>query len=530
MILTLLSSLVLPPPVSLQPAPGTSAEFQTLVAQVKTATARGDFVKAGRLATLLPKLNPVIVWDDSKLDPAQRADFVAARDFSAARWSTLVNGVAPKFVPKSAKSAKGDIVVSFGKTLARGAGAAHFFSFSTAEPRLETVFALRRDDQPTGGVDVQNETGYALGAYFGLTPAPQFGSAMGRTDVRAAVMTSPSSGEAYIAREALELSARLRKAIKDRERLDDGLPDSWVENNSIQLSEAAQGETSTTSFAIANRGTAPLRLRIMGDCGCLSAVGPTELAPGQAGVVRARYDTSAIAGDIGHKVLVYSNDPEAPLRSIPIRIRVKPAYQIIRSGGLSATLKGDEPVDMFLAIAGDKPFTVIAADLSGIPGEIAFEPWSGTLAHPELNEGPLARRGYRLRYTPKDLPAGKGLGAVTLTTDSKVNPSIVFNFSVQRGIVASPGSVYLGELTGAAGAARLALSRPGQAFRVIGITSGHKGVTAVLDHKLSKPDLAVIRIEADAKKIVGPLNTSITVKTDDPTQPEIVVSVVANVG
>ncbi|RYG44213.1 DUF1573 domain-containing protein, partial [bacterium] len=370
---------------------GTNGDYQSLVLAVRRATTV-DPKRAGRLAGLLPRLDPVIYWDDRNVPAVSREAFRGARDFALAEWGQVLGGFKPRIVTSPAAAA-GGLSFSFETRLAQGAGATHFADQNATTPRLETVLGLRRGEFYTGQIDVHNEVLFAVGTYFGLLPNKGFGGAMGRTDRTTSLGTSPRANEALLADQTFTQATAIRKAIANGQRLSPGSPKLWVETKSLDLGVRVQGQPAETSFTVANNGNGPMSLQVLGDCACLSAMGPTRLEAGESGVVRARYNTAQVGGSLKHQVLIRTTDPEQPVIGVTMNLAVRTLARFIVPGGPTLMPTDGAPVDLYFVTDPSKPVKIKSAQADGMPGDLTSEPWQGTLADADLAEGPLPREG-----------------------------------------------------------------------------------------------------------------------------------------
>ena len=521
---------VVGPPIAYDVPVGASSGFSRLVLMVKEASSK-DRAKASRLAKLLPRLDPAIYWDDRKVPAVSRAGFIAARDYALLEWRRMLNGFNPRFVTDP-KLATGGLVFSFEPTLARGAGAAHFLSADSTLPRLETVIGLVRGGTPqpgpyTGEADVHNEVLYALGTYLGLDASPGFGGAMGRTDRRAADATNPGITEAGTANRALKLSDRLRAALAKGIPLVPRAPDAWAEKRSVDLGAVRQGEPAEVQFTVANNGSAPLLMLVSADCGCLTAFGPRELGPGETGVVRAKYDTSIIAGTTRHNVVLHTNDPETPRLAIPVTVFVRPPARILIPEGSTHLLESGRPLELFLVGDEGAPATLEGATVTGISGDLTTEPWSGSLADPVLGEEAKPRAGYRLLFTPKAdalLAPGRRNATVEVRLKGVAEP-LRTNFFLQRGIAAVPLSITFGRLDSTPDDVEFTVSRPSRPFAITGFGPLPPGLEATLPQNGASADRHTVRLRVFPGRLKRDLAATLIVRTDDPAQPAINVAV-----
>ncbi|RYG29878.1 DUF1573 domain-containing protein [bacterium] len=352
---------------------------------------------------------------------------------------------------------------------------------------------------------------------------------MGRTDVSAHVGTTPRSGEARIAEEALVQSVGLRRAVATRQRLTATRAKLWVESKSVDVGVRVQGQPAEASFTVANNGTGPMLLRVAGDCVCLSATGPTRLEAGESGVVRARYDTTSLGGGISHRVVIRSTDPETPEAFVTMNIAVRTLVRFIVPGATTSSnptlvRAAGQPVELFLVNDPTKPLKVRSARVDGIEGELTYEPWSGTLADPVLKEDELPRQGYRFRFVPKTLATGTTL--LALSVQAEDGERHVGNVFLNKGLVVTPPAAGFPDLGTTPGRVEVILSNAPRRFRIVSIRAEGTGVSASEIEAPAIKELHRIAIVIDPAKVVKGDVRRVVVRTDDPQSPEITIPIV----
>jgi hypothetical protein len=94
-----------------------------------------------------------------------------------------------------------------------------------------------------------------------------------------------------------------------------------VEPSSFDFGKVKAQRTLRKEFRVLNLGERDLVIeRISRSCGCTAATADAmTLAPGASTTLRVSVETRNSSGDIEHRVLVRSNDPEMP--SLQIRLR-----------------------------------------------------------------------------------------------------------------------------------------------------------------------------------------------------------------
>ena len=512
-------------------APGCSAEFQAVCLAVEDALARGDVDAARRASAALPTRAFSIHWDDSAVPPAQRLEFAEARDQAAKMWARGIPDV------EISVGARPDVRVRFAKRLppALGephpAGAVFFASMDPADPRIDAVLSLERGSppRPTQPADINNEVGFAIGAYLGLARSPlTFGPIMGRTDLPWFRFLTPALGEYRLARANLEASDALRKAVLKGTRLRPARPQLLLEQPVLATTPTLQGELIRFVVQVTNRGNAPLALEVRPDCGCLSATPRATLAAGDTMLLQASIDTTEFVGELHKRLIVFSNDPDFPVREIPLVVHVKPRYRLLSPAGpvVLAGATGTD-LDVYLSLSDDAAFVPKTFKLNGLKGKVTMQPWTGRLADPELGEAERTHKGYRFSVHLDDaLPPGRGNASLVIDTDSDRFPTLHYSFSIQKGIVALPDQVYFGEIARSPRRASFLLSRPGKPFGIVAVRSDnpalkftHMPVREQWEHLVS--------VQFDGTAPFGVLKATITVETDDPNQRTILVPVQA---
>jgi hypothetical protein len=145
-------------------------------------------------------------------------------------------------------------------------------------------------------------------------------------------------------------------------------------------------------------------------------------------------------------------------------------------------------------------------------------------ADPEMDEPATMRDGYvfHVHFSP-NIPSGRPSGTLTVKTGLPDFPQAQYTLFVQKGILASPDRVPLGLVSKPAYRSFL-VSRPGKPFKVLSAESSSSYLNPLI---IALPDSGDYRIDVDynGKAPVGDFLATITVKTDDPKQPTIEVTV-----
>ncbi len=102
-------------------------------------------------------------------------------------------------------------------------------------------------------------------------------------------------------------------------------PKAVVAESVIDVGKVPVGQLVEATFTIANQGTAPLSItQVQPACGCTVADYDKTIAPGKTGAVRAKVDTTSMAGPIAKAVTVFTDDPANPRIVLTVKALVRP--------------------------------------------------------------------------------------------------------------------------------------------------------------------------------------------------------------
>lgn len=524
--LALLSAPLLPP-VTLPPL--TSPELQSHVFAVEQALEKGDFVKANTLAATLPRRAPQILWDERKVPAAQREEFRSARDNALQTWKRLakVGGV---FSPTGK-----DLKISFEPELAPDLdleGPAPVVAFiSQTAPRVESVIGLQRGTPllPATPIDVFNGVLYSLGSYYGLA----------RNQVTATAMTLGPNGtstphgisniEASAARQLMAAFDNLRLAVKNKQRMRAGKATAFVDPAQFR-GEVVQGDDIEMPVQITNTGNAPLSFAVEGDCGCIVTEPPGTIPANSSQIVQVKLDTKEFLKVTERRIRVFTNDMSQPVRIIPVMLDVTPRFRFISPGGSTFEM-GEKAAefDVYLSIADGVDAEVVQAGLSGVTGKVVGEKWSGDVTDPDTKKTVPVKKGYKFHITiPGPLPSARSMVGLNIATNLAASPNLSFPLTIQRGIVALPEELYVGELGKAPKVSHVTVVRAGAPLKVKSVSIDAKSMTVKLVPQVKSTEQR-IEVIYDGTAPSGDLSATITIVLDDPRQPEIKVPVVGSV-
>lgn len=515
-------------PAPLMPT-GSSSDFQASAYKIEQMLGEGKFDAAKPLIERLAPRTITIQWDDKAVPADLRLDFAAARDAAIADWT--------KYLPdlKVQIANKGNFKVSFTETLpppagaVLPAGAVFFASDGLEEPRMEAVIALKRDTPPLS-IDkrhVQNEVGYGLGAVLGLGRLPRPVGYMGRMDTLTLLQLRVNKRELDLVKENWAFADKLREAAEKKVALQPTKPAMYINPARLEKKDSHQGDLEEFSLEIANRGNAPLLLSNFTECSCVHIDVPERVEPGATGLVRVTVDTAQVTGHFEKSFVIFSNDPDQAERLVPVVLDVTPRYRLLKAnpGSIVLDSKGGT-TDLFLALDPQRSFKVTGVKVQGINAAVDFQPWTGKMADPELNQGEKDRTGYKITFLPSPTTR-KGRLPVSffITTDNKELPSIIETVYVQWGIVAQPQDLSLGEIPKARKEIHFYVTRPGKPFKVLKVQANSQSVQTSFE-PFKNGDYRITVVIMPTVN-VGKLLDTIVVTTDDPEQPKIEVELQA---
>jgi hypothetical protein len=206
---------------------------------------------------------------------------------------------------------------------------------------------------------------------------------------------------------------------------------------------------------------------------------------------------------------------------------VVPAYRFLRPEGDVILVPDSGGVyDFYLVFPGDGAMNIEGAQIDGIEGKVTYSAWSGKLADEEMGEPETERKGYRVRVKLGGmLPPGRVPATISLATNSARFPILRYNLYAQKGILAMPEQIYLGEIGKTPRRAGLLVSRPGRPFKVVNATSTSPNVK-VSFKALPKGDEYRVDVLIEGNVPVGDFSADVVIRTDDPKQPTIRVPIV----
>ena len=529
-MLALLTALVISPPMQapdLGPAvpPGSSTEFQSTVLAVETALQQHQWSRASALLSQLPKPNPVVLWDDSKVPVDRRSAFSDERDLAIQAWRGHI------LVAKFVKSGPADLKITFEPVLASSAetgiplGSTYFRHNST--PQFESVIGLKRGRPmvPISIQDVHNEVAYAFAMYAGLAPSPLFGTVSGRTDLSTSIRTGATGPELGLVEKLRTVIAALQIAVNKKTPLTPAQPDIQIDPREASAGSLIQGEIATYTLQITNRGNSPLSFRFQPECGCILPPSPAEIGPGEVALIHPRIDTTEYFRFLTKKLFIISNDPDHPILAVPLSVNVVPRFRFIAPSGSRVVIPdGGKDIDVYLSLPTGSKLQVTGLQFDGIPGSAVYESWDGDLADLEMGQPKSPRHGYHFTVSLGDaLPPGRSSGTLVIRTNDRIFPNLRYNIYAQKGIIALPDELFWGDLPTQPKHAEFLVTRPGLPFKLKNVKVDSPYLKVTLPTNSS--DELRVSVDYNGKAPSGDFRAVIRLFSDDIKQPEIDVRV-----
>jgi hypothetical protein len=509
------------PPLS---SPDVHRAFQI----VAEHTEKGQFDQAKAKLKLLPHFAVTYVWDDSKLPANLRAEWIKVRDEAFRSVTNRVPGLTIK------RSANPAIKFSFEKSLATDPasglprGIALFYSEVPTETRMEAVIGIERGNptEKTSAISLHNEIVYALGSYLGLNSGPYLGSMMGRSNLQMQFQSNPDPNELNAITMIQDAVRKITTAVEKKQALKPAIPSASFDPANIERGPVIQGTPIEFSVQVTNLGNATLQFKVVPDCGCMTASPAPAIAPGTSVAVPVKIDTKEIVGDFNKHIMLFSNDSEKPLQIFPIHVRTIPRYRFLTNEP-SVLIIDNKSLDteFFMASPAKQPLEITSVEVQGNPGTATFEPWSGTMADPALNEPAQPREGYRIKVNLGEPQVnGRSAATVVIKTSDPKFPLLRYVIFAQKGIAAMPASIFFGELGKAEREASFILTRPNKPFKIQKIDSDSSFVDAVAVPINGEAEYKV-KCTYSGKAPIGDFRATLTIHTNDSKQPLIRVPV-----
>jgi hypothetical protein len=272
------------------------------------------------------------------------------------------------------------------------------------------------------------------------------------------------------------------------------------------------------TFALRNAGGADLHITVQPGCACTIAHADDTIAPGATGTVTATVDTVNYRGPIAKSVRIASDDPANGSIGLTIKAQIVPALAITPTDspllrGAAAELK---PVELVLAANDGQPFDVLRADADPV---LTVHVTPDPAATP-----PKTRYLIAIAVRP-DAHAGRSGPIVTLVTSHPHAPPLTLrvNLDVTPAVAVEPKGVLL-RASSPDEVQHVRITKASGPLAITGVEPSDPGLVATIT-PVTPDHVYDLVVRYGGAPPHGLTRSKVTVRTDDPGQPAIVVSV-----
>jgi hypothetical protein len=295
----------------------------------------------------------------------------------------------------------------------------------------------------------------------------------------------------------------------------------------VDFGRVDQNQQVKQDIVIRNEGDAPLKiLKVVAACGCTAAIPSDSLvAPGEEATVAITFSTRQYKGLQEKKVTLYTNDPGEPTVALVVRADIHPLVRVSEDRiRFPVARRGETPVQR-IRFAADKGLGFAFDGMEG--GEKLFTASSSP-------ESPAEEDAFWLELKLRaDAPAGSFRQPVQVRT--KVGGRTISHRVFVTGTVMSYFAI-TGEGKIAIPPTTMGKKAEGS-IRITGDgTKPYKLLAAESDSPFLEPTVVPAGPDAYLLKVVltelaplGRVVELVKVRTNDPLQPEIEITVTANV-
>jgi hypothetical protein len=307
-----------------------------------------------------------------------------------------------------------------------------------------------------------------------------------------------------------------------------------VPEKTMDMGRVAQGEVLDVDFAVVNEGDETLEIKaVRPTCGCTVADFDREVAPGKTGYIKAKLDTRDFSGPISKSILIMTNDPQDPTRTLIIKTEVHPYVEVLPRALVRFNAVQHEAMEQRITVVADeeeKDFKVIAVK-SQVPFLLASV---RPVPSDQLQAGKSPQQ-YEITLTMKENPPVGPVNTVLEieTNHPKAKKVPVKVFGVVRALLhVTPSQIQFGAIE--------AKKQPGRNVIVVNNRSGGVAIkvtgAAVNDPAFNAEVVPIekgrryqITVTVNPDASAGPRDAVLTLKTDDPEFPTVEVPVRANI-
>jgi hypothetical protein len=268
-------------------------------------------------------------------------------------------------------------------------------------------------------------------------------------------------------------------------------------------------------FQIKNTGKADLVIqRVAPSCGCTATqLASPVIKPGSAEKVRVTFDTSGFIGDKTKTVLIASNDPQNPEKTVTLKGRVVSTYSV-------------EPSRLeFGEVSPSSPLAVRQKEISFSVSEGAdISITKVTSLSPYLVASPVTTQGNKAVVKVEILPnapKGEFRDRVVFELDGGriASINVPVNASIKGDIRLSPETISFGVVDGSEPLERRVQfeNKGPKAVSIQSITTSDSALSANLI-QVQPGRQGVLVIKVDPRRVSSDLKATVEVKTSHPTE------------
>lgn len=296
-------------------------------------------------------------------------------------------------------------------------------------------------------------------------------------------------------------------------------------NEEVELKSVRRGEKARFEFTIRNKGSAPLTIDVVPTCNCTVPSYDRVIQPGKTGKVVAELATLDLSGYVTKTLLITTNDPKRPRAGLYMIATIASMVEVLPTDRVVMRLGDEQNASQELTLRLQPGET---AEITGVRSNMRF--LQATLK--PMDAPPGTGREYRLILTVlPSAPLGRSQARVTLTTTSPVESEIRVAVTCEKGIVATPASLYLGLIGSKLKEPierQISLVKHGSTFDVRNVTCDDPGVR-VSYTTIRRGEHYRVHVRYSGGWSPGWVQRRIFVETDDPRQPRIVIPLTARV-
>ncbi len=384
--------------------------------------------------------------------------------------------------------------------------------------RIATYIPYTEMPQPSRAI--AHLVGQAVGAYLGLGESQKDTDLMGPVWNSEDLPTAPNAEEVQRVRALNQARITLVNYIAQRVVVHMPKPKIRVDAMEHDFGETVQGAVVKHTFIIKNEGDAPLEINARPSCGCVTPYYDRVIEPGKEGKIEAELRTAGFRGAQIKTIQVTSNDPDTPNLTLRLTTNIRTAIEVRPSEQIPLALKTGEPTVQEVEIVAATDETLEVQEVR------ANVPFATAKAEKIDNK----RTKVIITISP-DAPAGRNTVLVTARTNSAAQPQVNIALNYEKGIIVTPTTVFFGAINSAT---------PLPIERVVTVSRGDKGFQ-VKKFEVDDPNIEVRHESSEDGKQhrfilrykggwqAGSVRKNLIIETDDPQQPTLRVSIMANV-